>query len=274
MSFILDALRKSESERQQAAPPSIARIPSAVPQHGLPTWAIATMGALGVGVVALAVAWIATLTGTPRGPAAAGNVTAAQASPSSFDAGLGGTAAATGPSRVEPLPLPPPRTASPGRTDAGGSVASGDAAAFSAERSAFAADASQGVSRSSPLAEAVNRPSPVTASPLAMAARSQTSAQTSTSRSPQQTARRAADLPAVDPMPEPYHAVAPSLGLPELTLQLLAYDENDPSQQFAFINGARYMAGDTLPGDIRVIAINRRGAVLLARGRQLQLETR
>src|SRR5690606_7955090 len=90
----------------------------------------------------------------------------------------------------------------------------------------------------------------------------------------QQTARRAADLPAVDPMPEPYHAVAPSLGLPELTLQLLAYDENDPSQQFAFINGARYMAGDTLPGDIRVIAINRRGAVLLARGRQLQLEAR
>src|SRR5690606_17845057 len=73
---------------------------------------------------------------------------------------------------------------------------------------------------------------------------------------------------------EPYQAVAASLGLPELTLQLLAYDENDPSQQYAFINGVRYAAGDTLPGGARVIAINARGAVRLVGDRQLQLEQR
>ncbi|MBN1240036.1 MAG: general secretion pathway protein GspB [Gammaproteobacteria bacterium] len=57
MSFILDALRKSESERQQDTRPSIARIPDAVPPRRLPAWALGTMAVLSLGVVGLGVAW-------------------------------------------------------------------------------------------------------------------------------------------------------------------------------------------------------------------------
>ena len=230
MSFILDALRKSESERQQDARPSITRIPTAVPRHGLPPWAIATMGALGLGIVVLAGAWIGTFIGRSETPTrTAQNAPAAAAAvsdaPRDERAAAGPSAReAASPSRVEPLPLPPPR----------------------------------------PLAAAAEP------SPLAIAAR----AQPTPSRPAQPPAARPTDLPRVDANLEAYHTAAPSLGLPELTLQLLAYDENDPSQQYVFINGARYNVGDTLPGGARVIAINRRGAVLLVRGRQFQLEPR
>ena len=67
MSFILDALRKSESERQQDARPSITRIPDAVPQRAVPTWALGTIGILALGVFVLAAAWWRTGAAPPSG---------------------------------------------------------------------------------------------------------------------------------------------------------------------------------------------------------------
>src|SRR5690606_9346269 len=60
-------------------------------------------------------------------------------------------------------------------------------------------------------------------SPPAIAARAR---QPGPARAMQQPTARPADLPPVDANLDAYHAVAPSLGLPELNLQLLAYDEN------------------------------------------------
>ena len=57
MSFILDALRKSESERQREAPPSPTRIPLAVARAGLPAWVWLVIGALSVTVLAIGAAW-------------------------------------------------------------------------------------------------------------------------------------------------------------------------------------------------------------------------
>lgn len=260
MSFILDALRKSEGERQQDAGPNITRIPAAVPRHGLPGWAIGTMAALGLGVVVLAGAWITTLTGPGPGPVAsspagggAGRPDETQPAESdgrarereSYAARDGlptegepfGSAA-----RVEPLSLPPPRT-----TTFSGSVATEGRAASSlgdlGGTSSLAAAAGAGSREAAPL----------------------------TTVQPRTTARQA--LPSVEAMPASYHSVAPSLGLPELTLELLANSE-DPARRFVFINGSRYAVGDTLPEGAQVIAINARGAVLLVQGRQLQLEQR
>ena len=57
MSFILDALRKSEHERQRSSAPSLAHVPLAAPRRHLPVWALVVMGLLAAAVLVLAGAW-------------------------------------------------------------------------------------------------------------------------------------------------------------------------------------------------------------------------
>src|SRR5262245_63666724 len=58
MSFILDALRKSEHERQRTATPGIANVPFGAPRKVLPVWAVALMVVLGLAVLGLGGAWL------------------------------------------------------------------------------------------------------------------------------------------------------------------------------------------------------------------------
>lgn len=74
MSFILDALRKSEHERQRSTMPGLAQVPVAVPQPVMPRWGVAVIGALAVAVVALGAAWWQS-TRTTAAPAAAAPAT-------------------------------------------------------------------------------------------------------------------------------------------------------------------------------------------------------
>lgn len=57
MSFILDALRKSEHERKRGALPSVAQIPYALPRARLPAWVPVAIGALAVALVTTGFAW-------------------------------------------------------------------------------------------------------------------------------------------------------------------------------------------------------------------------
>ena len=57
MSFILDALRKSEHERQRSTVPGLAHVPLATAPQPLPRWAVAAIAALGIAVLVLAGAW-------------------------------------------------------------------------------------------------------------------------------------------------------------------------------------------------------------------------
>ncbi|HUF73374.1 MAG TPA: general secretion pathway protein GspB [Gammaproteobacteria bacterium] len=57
MSFILDALRKSESERQRDTPPTLARAPLAQVRHRIPVWTWALIAVLLAALVALGVVW-------------------------------------------------------------------------------------------------------------------------------------------------------------------------------------------------------------------------
>lgn len=57
MSFIFDALRKSENERQRGSVPDVARLPLAEPERRMPRWALSLIALLAVSVVALAAAW-------------------------------------------------------------------------------------------------------------------------------------------------------------------------------------------------------------------------
>lgn len=57
MSFILDALRKSESERQREATGSLSRAPLAPVRHHVPPWTWLLIALLSLALIALAAAW-------------------------------------------------------------------------------------------------------------------------------------------------------------------------------------------------------------------------
>jgi general secretion pathway protein B len=57
VSFILDALRKSEHERQRAVSPGLAQVPLAAPPAQLPRWVLLLIGLLVAAVLVLGGAW-------------------------------------------------------------------------------------------------------------------------------------------------------------------------------------------------------------------------
>jgi general secretion pathway protein B len=57
VSFILDALRKSEHERQRSTVPGLAQVPLATPQPQVPRWALAVMGVLAAALLVIGGAW-------------------------------------------------------------------------------------------------------------------------------------------------------------------------------------------------------------------------
>jgi len=57
MSFILDALRKSERERQQSAVPGISDVPAVVQNSRIPAWAVTIIVVLSAGVLFFGWAW-------------------------------------------------------------------------------------------------------------------------------------------------------------------------------------------------------------------------
>ena len=85
MSFILDALRKSEHERQRSTLPGLAQVPLATPPAQLPRWALVVIGTLLVAVLVLGAAWWQSTRAPPERAAVV----------------------------ERPLPLPAPRVASP-----------------------------------------------------------------------------------------------------------------------------------------------------------------
>lgn len=69
MSFILDALKKSDSERQRQAGPALLEVRSAAPRGALPAWALVLGVLLVINIVALG--WFVTRSRTPPADAAA-----------------------------------------------------------------------------------------------------------------------------------------------------------------------------------------------------------
>ena len=114
MSFILDALRKSESERHRDAAPNLHHVPLAVHRDGLPTWVWSTIMVLSLCVIVLGGAWWqsarergeqaassgSAAPGSSLPPAATGLVPAAPAPPEP-------TLARAAPAEVPAIPVPP-----------------------------------------------------------------------------------------------------------------------------------------------------------------------
>src|SRR5487761_729483 len=69
MSFILDALKKSESDRQRQSGPSLFEVKVAPPRRSLPIWAVAIAVLLGINVIVIS--WMLLRHPAARRPAAA-----------------------------------------------------------------------------------------------------------------------------------------------------------------------------------------------------------
>src|ERR1700744_2276554 len=84
MSFILDALKKSESDRQRQNGPALYEVKVAAPRSQLPYWAIGLIVLLGINLIIVAWALLRRPSHEPDTPAGAANTAAQASAPPSY----------------------------------------------------------------------------------------------------------------------------------------------------------------------------------------------
>jgi general secretion pathway protein B len=247
MSFILDALKKSETDRQRQTGPALFEVKVPPPRNGLPLWAVGLAVLLAVNLVI--VAWVLLRRPTPAEVATSAQspltTSPAPAAPAMTPpAGLQGQAIA--PATQTPLaqtaPMPQPAAPQPQQTT-GASVAPNSTNAASAPAQTDARGESPNPDDYAPAADPP--PSSSFGNPV--------------------TRTTASGLPLYrDP------ALA-SAHIPELRLDLHAY-ASKPQERFVMINMQKLHEGDSLTREgVRVVSITPEGAVLSHNGTQFLL---
>lgn len=257
MSFILDALKKSESDRQRQSGPALFEVKIAPPRSRLPIWAVAVAALLGVNAVIGAWLLLRHPSATERtSTAVASGPVSAAAVPQSAAADQVPAPAAP----VAPRPTAPPASA--------GMPAPPVVAAASAPAPA-----------SNPAMNAGGGGEPTLAA-------SERASQPGVSQDP--TASADDYAPAQEPSPGQglanhvkvgtssgyilYQnaAVVPGANIPALRLDLHVYAPK-PEDRFALVNMHKVREGDTLPEGVRVEAIIPDGVVLSHNGMKFLL---
>jgi len=240
MSFILDALKKSETDRQRQTAPALFEVKVAAPRRRFPVWAIAVAGLLGVNL--LVVLWVVLRQpSAPAGsPAGVANTGAANDVEAASQPGMV-TLPAT--STYIPANAAQNVTVGPDMHDAG--VVAPSAAP--------------------PLAEEPLLASGEPTVPPDYDARDYQPAITPAQANATAAARRAGVVPSRD------EVLAQGTALPELRLDLHVYDP-DPAKRFIFLNMRKLREGDSLPDGVRLDSINQTGARLSYRGTQFTLD--
>ena len=261
MSFILDALKKSESDRQRQNGPALYEVKVAAPRSQLPYWAIGLIVLLGINLVIVAWALLRRPSHEAEGQIAAVSTQPAPASP--------------------PAPItyaPPQVTAPPGPTS--------QPPGMPANTNAKAPPATFIAGGQPPPAQdgAPPEANPATTSDLPPEEDStrSTNAATGSRRPPGASGEAAGNPDDYAPATEPskraalgfhvtrgtaegvplYSQVASGAGIPELRLDMHAYDVN-PDKRFVLINMKKAREGDMLPdGTTKVDTITPDGVVL------------
>jgi general secretion pathway protein B len=243
MSFILDALKKSENDRQRQAAPALFEVKVAAPRQRFPYWAVGLAVLLGVN--ALVLAWLLLREpGSPAPQAATAGVSAPAVPPAAAPAT---NAAAPGTTMTLPATVTVTIPPSPGVTVASGAPDLGVVAP----------------SEAPPLAEEPLLSAQEPSIPPDYDARDYQPAVT-----PAQASAAAASRPGV---PSRDEVLARGTSLPGLRLDLHVYDK-DPAARFVFINMRKLREGDSLPDGVRVEEITQNGARLSYRGTQFTLD--
>jgi general secretion pathway protein B len=242
MSFILDALKKSESDRQRQSGPALFEVKVAAPRAGLPPWAIAVGALLVVNIVIII--WLLLRHAAPHeeavvptepAPPAARTVTAPAPPPSPQAAPSLASSAAPAPAPLTDAAPPP-----------GAAVT---AAALRAAAAAAAADAATAGGAAENPEDYIPAAEPPAAPQLSNRVRRGT----------------------VDGVPLYQEAVAtPGNKLPQLRLDLHVFAER-PQDRFVMINMHRLREGDTLPEGVHVDSITPDGAMLSYNGARFLL---
>ncbi|HXW74428.1 MAG TPA: general secretion pathway protein GspB [Steroidobacteraceae bacterium] len=269
MSFILDALKKSETDRQRQSGPALFEVKVTPPRARLPLWAlaIAALLAVNLGIVA----WIVL-----RHPEHAGSAPSAP-SPALM--------ATTPP--VAPPPVQPVSAANTPAPDLGSSA--GIAAPPAPPQPPLAAGAAPGSTTpsggtSSAVASSGAAPSGVPPSAAAAAATAATAAAVASGSAASGSANPEDYAPA-----EPastglgshvrrgtaagvplYQEAAATTQLPQLRLDLHVFSPA-PQDRFVMINMHRLREGDSLPEGVHVESITPEGAVLSYNGSKFLL---
>jgi general secretion pathway protein B len=235
MSFILDALKKSESDRQRQNGPALFEVKVAPRRVGLPLWAV-TIGVL-LGVNLIIVMWMLL-----RHPAAHTDTAAAASGATTTPAPVAQPTA-----QPQALPVPtPPVVSTAASAAATPTVPTPVANAAQAQGLPPAAPNSTGSGEVNPedLAPAAE-PAPVLGSHVKRGT--------------------AEGVPLYQDA-----AAVPGMHIPELRLDLHVYAEH-PEERFAMINMKKVREGDSLPNGVHVESITPEGVILSASGSRFLL---
>ena len=234
MSFILDALKKSETERQRADAPALYEMKMAPPRRGMAVWLMVLAGLLVVNVIVLSVVLLRGTHGT--GQSDAGTVAAPPAAP---PAAAPATTYPNAPAATSPPPVSAPVSA-PGNATPAAPAAAPDNASAASVSSADAAD-----------------DAPAIEPPRSVANASSGAGNGGSGNGEVPTYAQAASVPGAN--------------LPELKLDLHAYATN-PADRFVFLNMTKLREGQSTPSGVRVESITPDGAVLSWQGSRFFLQ--
>lgn len=249
MSFILDALRKSEHERERSSLPGIADAPIVKPPPSKLPWILGALGVLlALNVIVLLVVLLrpaktdesAATTSVERASSTGGAATQAPASaPLPPTAGIPGA-----------VPVPP--------------TAARDVRPLTAEAE-FADESAESLDvppvESDPMLDDEAAPV-VVVPPRTPAVRTAPSASAATERVPPRAAdpARTSGVPSINDL-----APQATAGLPQLAINLHVYSP-DPAQRFVVLNGRRYVDGAQLQEGPTLERVTPDGVILNHRG--------
>jgi len=234
MSFILDALRKSEHERQRTAMPGIAQVPFGLPRREMPSWAVALIVVLALALLALGGAWWRSTRPDSSAP----------------------LEAIAPPQREIPLALPPAPAPTAGSLPAQLSASNPPAPRTPSAASRTTASDTATARAAAPAAASTGAPA---ATPRAAPA-----------ATPAATAQARDATAEETTLPSPAALAAEGITLPTLRLELHGFAAR-PADRFVFINGTKYVEGATLAEGPKLVAIAPNGAVLTYLGHRFLL---
>jgi general secretion pathway protein B len=236
MSFILDALRKSENARQRNGGPALAEVPFARRREGRPWWVWAIAGLLGINLIVLLVVLLRSPDPAPVAEVAPPPATAPQ-TPAIAPTPPAAAPVAVAPAQVAATPPAsenPAEPAMPARSLADEAASAGPAPPVDADAPALAAN----VPDRAPIVRQLNSGAP--------AATSQTAGEENLPTLNELTGDRA-------------------VGMPPMHLDIHVYS-TIPAERFVFINMRKYTEGATLTEGPTVERIRADGVVLNQRG--------